>query len=131
MKKLLFIFATILIALSAQAQTRYQLQAGDIVTISRVNGTTRNYLTVNENNGLVVHNEPNDNSLWVIHTCSYASSKNQYTLKHYKTGGYLQITGKKPSNKNITDLINGLMDLNLSLEAEGHIPFEEYEIVKL
>ena len=99
MKKLLFIFATILIALSAQAQTRYQLQAGDIVTISRVNGTTRNYLTVNENNGLVVHNEPNDNSLWVIHTCSYASSKNQYTLKHYKTGRYLQITGKKQGNR--------------------------------
>ena len=79
MKKLLFIFATILIALSAQAQTRYQLQAGDIVTISRVNGTTRNYLTVNENNGLVVHDEPNDNSLWVIHSSSYASNndKNQ------------------------------------------------------
>ena len=84
MKKLLCIFATILIALSAQAQTRYQLQANDIVTISHVNGTTRTYLTVNENNGLVVHNEPNDNSLWVIYTCSYASSKNQYTLKHYK-----------------------------------------------
>ena len=44
---------------------------------------------------------------------------------------YLQITGKKPSNKNITDLINGLADLNQSLEADGHIPFEEYEIVKL
>ena len=99
MKKLLFIFATILIALSAQAQTRYQLMAGDIVTISRVNGTTRNYLTVNENNGLVVHNEPNDNSLWVIHTCSYASSKNQYTLKHYKTGLYLQISGRKQGNR--------------------------------
>lgn len=99
MKKLLFIFATILIALSAQAQTRYQLKAGDIVTISRVNGTTRNYLTLNENNGLVVHNEPNDSSLWEIHTCSYASSKNQYTLKHYKTRRYLQITGKKQGNR--------------------------------
>ncbi|MBQ2290657.1 MAG: T9SS type A sorting domain-containing protein [Paludibacteraceae bacterium] len=98
MKKLLFIFATILMALSAQAQTRYQLQAGDIVTISRVNGTTRNYLTVNENNGLVVHNEPNDNSLWVIHTCSYASNKNQYTLQHYKTGRYLKIEGSKSGN---------------------------------
>ena len=99
MKKLLFIFATILIALSAQAQTRYQLKAGDIVTISRVDGSTRTYLTVNENYGLVVHNEPNDNSLWVIHTCSYASNKNQYTLKHYKTGRYLQITGKKQGNR--------------------------------
>ena len=98
MKKLLFIFATILIALSAQAQTRYQLQAGDIVTISRVNGSTRNYLTMNENNGLVVHNEPNDSSLWVIHTCSYGSNKNQYTLKHYKTGWYLKIDGSKSGN---------------------------------
>lgn len=98
MKKLLFIFATILIALSAQAQTRYQLQAGDIVTISRVNGTTRTYLTVNENYGLVVHNEPNDNSLWVIHTCSYASNKNQYTLQHYKTKRYLKIDGSKSTS---------------------------------
>ena len=95
MKKLLFIFATILIALSAQAQTRYQLQANDIVTISRVNGSTRNYLTMNENNGLVVHNEPNDSSLWVIHTCSYGSNKNQYTFKHYETGRYLKIEGSK------------------------------------
>ena len=98
MKKLLFIFATILIALSAQAQTKFQLQAGDIVTISHVNGTTRTYLTVNENNRLVVHNEPNDNSLWVIHTCSYASNKNQYTLQHYKTGRYLKIDGSKSGN---------------------------------
>jgi len=44
---------------------------------------------------------------------------------------YLQITGKKPSNKNIKDLINGLADLNQSLEADGHVPFEKYEIVKL
>ena len=98
MKKLLLIFATILIALSAQAQTRYQLQENDIVTISRVNGTTRTYLTVNENNGLVVHNEPSDSSLWVIHTCSYASNKNQYTLQHYKTGRYLKIDGSKSNN---------------------------------
>ena len=98
MKKLLFIFATILIALSTQAQTRYQLKAGDIVTISRVNGSTRNYLTMNENNGLVVHNEPNDSSLWVIHTCSYGSNKNQYTFKHYETGRYLKIEGSKSGN---------------------------------
>ena len=98
MKKLLLIFTTILIALSAQAQTRYQLQENDIVTISRVNGTTRTYLTVNENNGLVVHNEPSDSSLWVIHTCSYASNKNQYTLQHYKTGRYLKIDGSKSNN---------------------------------
>ena len=98
MKKLLLIFATILTIASAQAQTRYQLQANDIVTISRVNGTTRTYLTVNENYGLVVHNEPNDNSLWVIHTCSYASNKNQYTLQHYKTGRYLKIDGSESGN---------------------------------
>ena len=43
---------------------------------------------------------------------------------------YLQITGKKPSNKNITDLINGLKDLNDSLEAEKIVPFDEYEIIE-
>lgn len=42
---------------------------------------------------------------------------------------YLQITGKKPSNKNIKDLINGLADLNKSLEEENLVPFEEYEVV--
>lgn len=44
---------------------------------------------------------------------------------------YLQITGKKPSNKNIKDLINGLDDLNKSLEEENYIPFEKYEVVEL
>jgi hypothetical protein len=44
---------------------------------------------------------------------------------------YLQITGKKPSNKNIKDLINGLADLNKTLKEDGFIPFEEYEVVKL
>ena len=43
---------------------------------------------------------------------------------------YLQITGKKPSNKNIKDLINGLKALNDSLEEEKLVPFEEYEVVK-
>ena len=81
------------------AQTKYKLQDNDIVTISYVNGNTRNYLTVNENNGLVVHNEPDDNSLWVIHSCSYASNKNQYTFKHYKTERYLHIEGKKQGNR--------------------------------
>ena len=42
---------------------------------------------------------------------------------------YLQITGKKPSNKNIKDLINGLKKLNETLEAENLVPFEEYEVV--
>jgi len=44
---------------------------------------------------------------------------------------YLQITGKKPSNKNIKDLINGLADLNNSLEEDSHVPFEEYEVINL
>jgi len=44
---------------------------------------------------------------------------------------YLQITGKKPSNKNIKDLINGLVDLNRSMEEENFVPFEEYEVVNL
>lgn len=42
---------------------------------------------------------------------------------------YLSITGKKPSNRNIKDLENGLESLNLELKALGYIPFEEYEIV--
>ena len=43
---------------------------------------------------------------------------------------YLQITGKKPSNKNITDLINGLKILNETLEEDNLVPFEEYEVIK-
>ena len=43
---------------------------------------------------------------------------------------YLQITGKKPSNKNIKNLINGLKDLNETLEKENLVPFEKYEVVK-
>ena len=37
----------------------------------------------------------------------------------------------KEIEKNIKDLINGLADLNQSLEDDGHVPFEEYEVVKL
>ena len=44
---------------------------------------------------------------------------------------YLQITGKKPSNKNVKELIEGLDDLNKSLKEEKLIPFDEYEVVKL
>lgn len=85
------------------AQTKYNLRNNDIVTISYENGnTTRNYLTVNENNGLVVHDEPNDNSLWVIHSSSYASNKNQYTFKHYKTEQYLRIQGQKQQGQKYT-----------------------------
>ena len=38
--------------------------------------------------------------------------------------------GKKPSNKNIKNLINGLKDLNETLEKENLVPFEKYEVVK-
>ena len=43
---------------------------------------------------------------------------------------YLQITGKKPSNKNIKNLINGLKKLNESLEEENLVPFKEYEVIQ-
>ena len=44
---------------------------------------------------------------------------------------YLQITGKKPSNKNVKELVEGLADLNQSMKDEKYVPFDEYEIVKL
>ena len=44
---------------------------------------------------------------------------------------YLQITGKKPSTKNIKELINGLADLNKSMKYENYVPFEEYEVINL
>lgn len=42
---------------------------------------------------------------------------------------YLQITGKKPSNKNIKDLVNGLASLNAELSDKDIVPFEKYEVV--
>ena len=42
---------------------------------------------------------------------------------------YLQITGKKPSNKNIIELKEGLESLNAELEYLNIIPFEKYEII--
>ncbi len=42
---------------------------------------------------------------------------------------YLQITGKKPSNKNIRELKEGLESLNAELEYLNIIPFEKYEII--
>jgi hypothetical protein len=44
---------------------------------------------------------------------------------------YLQITGKKPSNKNIKDLNEGIKDLNMELEEKGFMNFNEYEVIKL
>lgn len=44
---------------------------------------------------------------------------------------YLQITGKKPSKKNVSDLISGLNSLNKELKNGNYIPFEKYEVVKL
>ncbi len=107
MKKLLFIFATILIALSAQAQSseysKNRLHKGDTVTLCRVNNATRSYLTVNDNGGIVMHNEPDENSLWILHECSYNQQswgdQNQYALKHYKTGKYFHVEITKNGNR--------------------------------
>lgn len=107
MKKLLFIFATILIALSAQAQnseySKNRLHQGDTVTLCRINNATRSYLTVNDNGGIVMHNEPDENSLWILHECSYNQQswgdQNQYALQHYKTGKYFHVDITKKGNK--------------------------------
>lgn len=107
MKKLLFIFATILIAVSAQAQnseySKNRLHRGDTVTLCRVNNTTRSYLTVNDIGGIVMHDEPNENSLWILHECSYNEQswgdQNQYALQHYKTGKYFYVDITKKGNK--------------------------------
>lgn len=42
---------------------------------------------------------------------------------------YLQITGKKPSNKNVNDLLEGLDSLNAEFEYKKIVPFEEYDVV--
>ena len=107
MKKLLLIFATILIALSAQAQnseySKNRLHKGDTVTLCCVNNDTRSYLTVNANDGIVMHNEPNENSLWILHECSYNQQnwgdQNQYALQHCKTEKYFHINITKKGNK--------------------------------
>lgn len=43
---------------------------------------------------------------------------------------YLQVTGKKPSNKNVKELKEGLKSLNDEIKFLKHVPFEEYEIVE-
>lgn len=43
---------------------------------------------------------------------------------------YLQLTGKKPSNKNIKDLEEGLESLNAEFEHLNYVPFDEYEVIK-
>lgn len=42
---------------------------------------------------------------------------------------YLQITGKKPSNKNVKELTEGLKSLNDELKSLKIVPFEEYDVV--
>ena len=42
---------------------------------------------------------------------------------------YLQITGKKPSNKNVKDLNEGLKSLNEEFKIMNIVPFEEYDVV--
>lgn len=118
MKRLLLIISAIVSLSYVQAQTKYQLKAEDIVTISRVNSNTRYYLTVNDNGEITMHNEPNDNSLWVINSSSYASNMNQYTFKHYKTGRYLYINGSKSGgwwNSNYTITFDLITDPNPSI----------------
>ncbi len=43
---------------------------------------------------------------------------------------YLQLTGKKPSNKNIKDLKEGLSALNFDMETYGVVPFDKYEVIE-
>lgn len=43
---------------------------------------------------------------------------------------YLQLTGKKPSNKNIKDLEEGLKSLNAEFEHLNYVPFDKYEVIK-
>ena len=43
---------------------------------------------------------------------------------------YLQVTGKKPSNKNVKELKEGLKSLNDEIKFLKYIPFDEYEIVE-
>ena len=107
MKKLLLILVTILTVASVQAQnseySKNRLHRGDTVTLCRVNNTTRSYLTVNDNGGIVMHNEPNENSLWILHECSYNQQswgdQNQYALQHYKTKKYFYVDITKKGNK--------------------------------
>lgn len=42
---------------------------------------------------------------------------------------YLSLTGKKPSNKNVIELKQGLKSLNAELKSLKYIPFEKYEVI--
>lgn len=42
---------------------------------------------------------------------------------------YLQITGKKPSNKNIKELKEGLKEINTQFEILNYVPFNKYEVI--
>lgn len=42
---------------------------------------------------------------------------------------YLSLTGKKPSNKNVKELEQGLKSLNLEIESLKYVPFEKYEVI--
>lgn len=113
MKKLLFIFTTIVIALSAQAQqdrTEF-FKEGDTITICRVNGNTRTYLIVNDRNEIASHDEPNDNALWVISHGTYQTfnwgDQDQYNFKHLKTEKYLHANITKRGNRYTTKLEAG------------------------
>lgn len=42
---------------------------------------------------------------------------------------YLSLTGKKPSNKNVKELKEGLESLNAEIESLGYVPFDKYEVI--
>lgn len=42
---------------------------------------------------------------------------------------YLSLTGKKPSNKNVKELKEGLKSLNAEIESLGYVPFDKYEVI--
>lgn len=43
---------------------------------------------------------------------------------------YLQLTGKKPSKKNIEELKEGLNALNLDMKNYGIVPFDNYDVIE-
>ena len=111
MKKLLLILVTILIAISTRAQQQDRTEffkEGDTVTICRVNGNTRTYLTVNERGEISSHTEPNDEALWVISHGTYQThswgDQDQYNFQHLTTGKYLYANITKRGNNYTTKL---------------------------
>lgn len=111
MKKLLLILVMILTVASVQAQQQDRTEyftEGDTVTICRVNGNTRTYLTVNDRGEITSHNEPNDDALWVISHGTYQTfnwgDQDQYSFQHLKTDKYLHANITRRGNNYTTKL---------------------------